>query len=52
MGERAGIALTIAEEAEALAIELEQAYVEGGLPQMICMVMSVLRALKGTAGAR
>ena len=39
--------MTLDEQAEALAIELEQGYVEGGLPQMITLLLSMLRVLKG-----
>ena len=39
--------MTLDEEAEVLAIELEQGYVEGGLPRMITLLLSVLRVLKG-----
>ena len=38
------------EEAEALGIELEQSYTEGGLPRMIAMLLPVLRMLKGGNG--
>ena len=42
--------MTLDDQAEALAIALEQGYLDGGLPRMIGLLLAVWRGLKGTNG--
>jgi len=39
--------MTLDEQAEHLAIQLEQSYAEGGLPKMIGVMLVVLKAMRG-----
>ena len=44
--------MSLDEQAEVLALELEQGYLEGGLPRMITLLVRMVRELKGTTLAK